>query len=113
MYDVAIIGAGPAGSTLSRLIGKDLKVLLVDKRKADRSNETRLVNKCCGGLLAPDAQAMLSRFGLWLPKNVLVDPQLFAVRTIDLQQKLEQFYQRYYINMDRNRFDYWLLSLVP
>jgi len=32
MYDIAIIGAGPAGATLARLAGKNYKVLLIDKR---------------------------------------------------------------------------------
>ena len=31
MYDVAIIGAGPAGTTLARLIGDQYKVLLIEK----------------------------------------------------------------------------------
>ena len=33
MYDVAIIGAGPAGATLARLIGGRYKVLLIEKRQ--------------------------------------------------------------------------------
>jgi len=32
MYDVIIVGGGPAGATLSRLIGKRYKVLLIEKR---------------------------------------------------------------------------------
>ena len=51
--------------------------------------------------------------GLGLPKSVLVEPQLFVVRAIDAQQHLEKYYQRYYINMDRQQFDRWLLSMVP
>jgi flavin-dependent dehydrogenase len=35
MYDVAILGAGPAGSTLARLIGDQYKVLIIEKRKFD------------------------------------------------------------------------------
>jgi geranylgeranyl diphosphate/geranylgeranyl-bacteriochlorophyllide a reductase len=31
MYDIAIIGAGPAGATLARLIGRQYKTLLIDK----------------------------------------------------------------------------------
>jgi flavin-dependent dehydrogenase len=69
--------------------------------------------KCCGGLLAPDAQMMLSKLGLGLPKSVLEDPQLFVVKSIDLQQGIERYYQRHYINMNRKKFDSWLLSLVP
>jgi geranylgeranyl reductase len=113
MYDIAIIGAGPAGSTLARLLADRYKVLLVDKRQVTTDSDGNSSIKCCGGLLAPDAQGMLSKMGLGLPKSVLVDPQLFVVRAIDVQQKIERYYQRYYINMDRRKFDCWLLSMVP
>jgi flavin-dependent dehydrogenase len=113
MYDIAIIGAGPAGATLARLIGNQYKVLLIEKRGLpDQSQEFSAI-KCCGGLLAPDAQMMLSKLGLGLPKSVLEDPQLFVVKSIDLRQGLERYYQRHYINMNRKKFDSWLLSLVP
>ena len=113
MYDVAIIGAGPAGSTLARLIGNRYRVLLADKRPFIEPALPSLPEKCCGGLLAPDAQRMLSRLGLALPGSVLEDPQVFVVRAIDLPRGIEQFYQRHYINMNRQKFDRWLLSLVP
>ena len=113
MYDVAIIGAGPAGATLARLLAGRYKVLLLDKRRLITAPESDLSRKCCGGLLAPDAQGMLSKMGLGLPKSVLMDPQLFVVRAIDVQQRVERYYQRYYINMDRRKFDCWLLSMVP
>ena len=113
MFDLAIIGAGPAGATLARLIGKSYKVLLVDKRSFFDVPGPFSAGKCCGGLLAPDAQRMLSELGLGLPKRVLQGPQLFVVKAIDIQQKLERYYQRHYINMDRQKFDSWLLSMVP
>ena len=113
MYDVVIIGAGPAGSTLARLISARYRVLLVDRRRAVDTSRDDFTGKCCGGLLAPDAQGMLSRMGLGLPKSVLVDPQLFVVRAIDVRHRMERYYQRYYINMNRGRFDSWLLSMVP
>lgn len=112
MYDIAIIGAGPAGATLARLIGESYRVLLIDTGWTKAAGHPA-TGKCCGGLLAPDAQQMLSRFGLALPKSILVDPQLFTIRTIDLHQKLERHYQRFYMNMDRAKFDAWLVSLVP
>jgi flavin-dependent dehydrogenase len=113
MFDLAIIGAGPAGASLARLIGRSYRVLLADKRSFSDVSGHFSDRKCCGGLLAPDAQRMLSELGLGLPKNVLEGPQLFAVRAIDIQQGIERYYQRHYINMDRQRFDTWLLSLVP
>ena len=113
MYDVAIIGGGPAGATLARLIGSRYKVLLIEKRQLPDWSDNFSSTKCCGGLLAPDAQMMLSKLGLGLPRSVLEDPQLFVVKSIDVPLALERYYQRHYINMNRKRFDSWLLSLVP
>lgn len=112
MYDIVIVGAGPAGSTLARLLSEDKKILIIDKRNLDREDEFK-TEKCCGGLISPDAQMMLAKFGLGVPKSVLVEPQLFTVRTIDIDNKLEKFYQRNYINIDREKFDRWLVSLIP
>lgn len=113
MYDVAIIGAGPSGATLARLIGNRYRTLLIDKRRPLGDLGNKITVKCCGGLLAPDAQKMLSKMGLGLPRKVLVDPQLFVVRAIDIPQRLEKFYQRFYVNMDRQKFDSWLMTLLP
>lgn len=108
LFDVAIVGLGPAGSTLARLLAPHQRVVCVDKKA-----ETGGFMKPCGGLLAPDAQKTLARFDLTLPKSVLVDPQLFAVRTLDLSSGLTRHYQRFYVNVDRNKFDRWLISLIP
>lgn len=113
MYDIAIIGSGPAGANLARLIGEKYKVLLIDKRDLENKNPKNHITKPCGGLLAPDAQKMIAKLGLGVPKDVLVDPQLFAVRTIDLTNNRERLYQRFYYNMDREKFDRWLVSILP
>ena len=113
MYDIVIVGSGPAGANLARLIGEKYKVLLIDKRDLENENPKNNINKCCGGLLAPDAQKMIAKLGLGMPKDILVDPQLFAVRTIDLTNNLERLYQRFYYNMDREKFDRWMVSLLP
>lgn len=103
IYDIGIIGAGPAGATLARLLGNRFRVLLIDSGRS----------KCCGGILAPEAQKMLARLDLALPKDVLVDPQPFAVAVLDTSSKLIRHYSRQYININRQKFDHWLLSLVP
>ncbi len=113
MYDIVIVGAGPAGATLARLLGKKFKILIIDKRQLFDMNSKSKFEKCCGGLVAPDAQEMLAKFGLGIPQEILVGPQLFTVRTIDIQNNLEQYYQRHYINVDREKFDKWLVSLIP
>ncbi|MFZ5988728.1 MAG: FAD-binding protein [Bacillota bacterium] len=112
MYDIAIVGAGPSGATLARLIGKNYKVLLLDKRCLDVDPREDYRIKCCGGLLAPDAQKVLAELGQGVPQSVLEGPQLFVVRTIDLDKNIERYYQRFYINIDREKFDRWLVSLI-
>jgi len=108
-YDITIIGAGPAGSTLARVLGDKYKVLLVDKRPLDKEPSKLIKN--CGGLIAPDAQKALASFGLSIPKSVLVSPQMFSVETIDFDNNLVRNYQRHYINIDREKYDRWLVSL--
>ncbi len=108
-YDIAIVGAGPAGALFARELSRmrsDLSIVLIN-------GQTEEHKKPCGGLLAPDAQRVLAQFDLTLPKDILADPQFFAVETIDLATRCRRYYQRHYLNMDRYRFDCWLLSLVP
>lgn len=112
MYDIIIAGGGPAGATLARMIGKRYKVLLLEKRSF-AVNKDSIYHKCCGGLIAPDAQRMLAKFCLGIPKEVVLSPQLFAVRTIDNDNSIERYYQRNYINIDREKFDEWLESVIP
>lgn len=109
-YDIAIVGAGPAGSTLARYLEEKYKVLLIDGRKLDETPDKSIKN--CGGLISPDAQKALASFGLAIPKSVLVTPQMFSVKTIDFDNNLVQNYQRNYINVDRELFDRWLISLA-
>ena len=56
-FDIAVIGAGPAGSTFARLAASGGKrILLID-------GQDIYTKKPCGGLLAPDAQKVLAHFG--------------------------------------------------
>ena len=103
MYDIGIIGAGPAGATLARLLADRHRVLLLDRGR----------QKCCGGILAPEAQTILTKLNLALPKHVLVEPQPSAVTVMDWDNHLTRSYVRQYINIDRAAFDRWLLSLIP
>ena len=110
MYNIAVIGLGPAGSFLVKHLSKEYKVIAIDKKLPVGENG---FHKPCGGLLAPDAQRSLSRFNMTLPKEILVSPQVFSVRTIDIKNNLVRYYQRHYININRHKFDQWLINKIP
>lgn len=113
-FDIIIIGAGPAGSCFARLAAgiSGLRVALVDARALDTPYTGKGRMKSCGGLLAPDAQKALACMDMVLPAHLLVTPQLFAVRTLDLPSGLEHYYQRFYLNVNREDFDRWLFASV-
>lgn len=109
-FDVAIIGLGPAGAALARQLAGSLNVISLDKKQRDGNKGFK---KPCGGLLAPDAQRAFIRAGITLPVQVMADPQIFSVRTVDVQSAIERNYQRCYLNIDRHAFDLWMKSLIP
>lgn len=109
-YDIAIIGLGPAGATLARLLKSSFKTIALDKKLAIGEDG---FTKPCGGLLATDSQRAFIRFDLNLPIDILTNPQIFSVKTYDLQTNLVRNYQRTYINFNRHKFDLWLKSLIP
>lgn len=103
-YDIVIIGAGPAGCNLARLIQTHHRVLLLDGSFHHP--------KVCAGLLSPDAIRLLRRYRIELPTEIFCDPQLDSVRVIDLHRKVYRHYPRSYVNVDRAAFDRFLLTLV-
>lgn len=113
-FDIVIIGAGPAGSCLARLAGNlpGLRVALLDARRLDVPYAGTGRIKSCGGLMAPDAQKALACMDMTIPAHLLATPQLFAVRTLDVPRGLERYYQRFYLNLDREAFDRWLFASV-
>ena len=109
-FDVAIIGLGPAGAALARQLSGKMRVIALDKKR-QCGNEG--FTKPCGGLLAPDAQRSFIRDGITLPVDVIANPQIFSVKTVDVAASLTRNYQRSYININRHAFDLWLKSLIP
>lgn len=106
-YSIVIIGAGPAGCNFARRVDcKHHDVLLLD------GTEQR-GEKVCAGLLSPDAQDLLAEYDISIPSEILVSPQLFSVRTIDLAANNIRHYRRSYMNVDRAKFDRFLLNMVP
>ena len=108
MYDIAIIGLGPAGSTLARLLSDKYKTVAIDK-KGEFSN----FSKPCGGLLSPTAQKTLKSLDLKLPENIIDKHQFEFVKTYAFDSNIIKNYPRNYLNINRNDFDMWLESMIP
>lgn len=104
-FDIAVIGAGPAGANFARLADSEKYNILVIHNEG--------YEKPCGGLLSPDAAHVLAAYDLTLPAEILASPQIFAVRVIDLESGLCKRYPRHYLNMKRSAFDAWLRSFIP
>jgi flavin-dependent dehydrogenase len=104
-YDVLIIGAGAAGCGAALSLPEGMRALLVERARPGWE-------RCCGGLLAPDAQLALKSLGLEVPRNVRVSPEPRSVEVHDLDSGRRQSYRRDYVNIDRLLFDAWLLDLA-
>lgn len=102
---VLIVGAGAAGSACALNLPDGISALLVDRSGPPRE-------RCCGGLIAHDAKKALAALSTPMPPGVRVQPEPRYVHAIDLDSGLEQTYCREYWNVDRGRFDSWLLELA-
>jgi geranylgeranyl diphosphate/geranylgeranyl-bacteriochlorophyllide a reductase len=102
-YDVLVVGAGPAGCAAAISLAPGTRALLVE-RSAPGSR------RCCGGLITSQTGRQLERLGLAIPDQLHAEPQPTVVRVHDLDNNLTQSYSRDYLNLDRDRFDDWLIE---
>ncbi len=110
LYDILVVGLGPAGANFCANISSAFSVLAVDSRKFE--NGVFITKKCCGGLLNEDCKTALSEESLSIPKDVLMYPQSFVVKTFDFDNKLSKTYRKSYLNIDRDAFDAFLVGRI-
>lgn len=105
MYDVLVVGAGPAGSTAARVLsGRGYRVLLVEKFKMPRY-------KSCSGVLIQKSVTLIGKyFGGSTPAEALCKPagQRGMVFTDDRGRECR--FEQPGLNVWRGPFDYWLAS---
>ncbi|PID82946.1 MAG: hypothetical protein CSB15_00670 [Clostridiales bacterium] len=110
IYDVFVIGLGPAGANFCSNISEKYSVFAVDSRKFE--NGVYTTSKCCGGMLNEDSQEALIEENLVIDKDVITTPQSFVVKTYDKDNDLIRQYKKPYLNINRDKFDSFLLKRV-
>ena len=83
-YDIAVVGAGPAGALLCSLLSKNYSVIVFD-----RQGEGSDFEKPCGGLLSEAAQEAFAKLSINIPEEILTTPQIYSVRTLDVAETRE------------------------
>lgn len=105
MYDVLVIGAGPAGCTAAKTLAEQgLKVLLVEKFPLPRA-------KSCSGVLIRKSMELTRRyFGESVPASVTCSPaeNRGMIFTDDAGREIR--FEQEGLNVWRSGFDGWLAS---
>jgi len=101
MYDLIIVGGGPAGSAAGRIAGKaGLKTLLLEKEIFPRY-------KPCGGALSDHA---ISHFDFEFPDE-LIEKELYGARICYRDRVIERYKDyRIAVTITRSKLDNFLLS---
>ncbi len=104
-YDTIVAGAGPAGVMAAMNAAKRGPVLLVDSSALPR-------DKSCGGMLNEYAQEFLASFAD-VPEDMIIEPVHVNFRYWDWDRGIKKPTQLRFLNVDRRKFDHWLVSLLP
>lgn len=105
-YDVAVIGAGPAGCMAARTLSDaGFKVLLLERERIPR-------DKACGGFLSPRAVRMAEESFGPIPSSCLADvPEMRGARLLcEGGGEYELPFSSPGLAVDRSRFDAFLAS---
>lgn len=107
MYDVIVIGAGPAGCTAAKTLSdKGYKVLLTERFAMPR-------NKSCSGILIKKSVELIKLcFGADVPDSVKCEPFRSMGMILTDEKGREYRFEQEGLNILRSRFDHWLAQLA-
>lgn len=103
MYDVAVIGAGPAGATAAKLLADaGRSVLLVERKRLPR------YKSCSGVLIGRTLQLVREHFGADVPPVALCTPTASKGMVFVDDRGTAQRFDQDGLNVWRSGFDGWL-----
>lgn len=104
-YDTVVAGAGPAGVAAAIGAAKRGTVLLLEASTLPR-------DKSCGGMINQYARDALASLGS-MPASMIREPEYLNFRYVDWDRSIRKATSLRFLNVDRQEFDEWLLSLLP
>lgn len=100
-YDVVIVGVGAAGCFLASNLSDNFRVLLIDYKLLPK-------RKACSGILTRQSIEVVKE--LDPPDEIFHDPLYLDIKYVDWEHGLEKLSKKGFLNSDRHKLDYWLLS---
>lgn len=103
MYDVIVIGAGPAGCTAAKTLAESgYRTLLVEKFKLPR------YKSCSGQLIKKTLELVRTHFGEDVPDSVTCAPSESRGMILTDDKGNEYRFEQQGLNIQRSSFDEWL-----